>query len=489
MTDFLDDLFRIRGLKTVVIADSAAPTVVSAASAKAFVIEATGTVTAPRAMVLPHKAGAAWVVYNGTAYALTVKGPSGSGTSLEPGERVLVYSTGSSFARSGGAGAGAPDVQSYTVTADATLSHVYADADLLVLGGAAQHVSTFPISVRDGAPIVIWNQSGATQTIADQDGSAYDVVAGAAITLQRAGQQLVLTSLAPFGSNLQVLLGTGQPGNVPAAALPAPGAGTKGGVALPATAKKLALLDDGSWGAPGFYGAYASRPAAGSAGRRAVITDTSVAEWVDDSAAWRPIIGGVLGYEPPALSGFTSFNLTGTAAATQHNGSIMVVGNNDGANFYNRGWAISCSGTTAYIEACLQLQEDGAASGSGWSMGTIMMREAGTAKAYVFCFAYDHSTTTEYFEFETYSNNTTRATNVTRFMNKKHDAGKPIFARLRRDATNVYAEYSRDRQNWFSLHSASIASTFTSAPDTVGFGVVGYNFATRYEILSLKYGT
>ena len=56
------------------------------------------------------------------------------------------------------------------------------------------------------------------------------------------------------GTTSQVLLGTGAPGNVPPAALPAPSAGVAGGVALPAASTGLTYTDAGTWARAGGAG-------------------------------------------------------------------------------------------------------------------------------------------------------------------------------------------------------------------------------------------
>lgn len=65
-------------------------------------------------------------------------------------------------------------------------------------------------------------------------------------------------------------------------------------------------------GVGSLVGTYASRPAAGYAGRRFYATD-GYNEWIDDGADWRPIIGGVLGTQPIAASNFTLLQAGGAS--------------------------------------------------------------------------------------------------------------------------------------------------------------------------------
>ena len=77
-----------------------------------------------------------------------------------------------------------------------------------------------------------------------------------------------VTPITPLGSATQVILGDGSFGNVPAAALPAPAAGAKGGIALPSSPTGKFYRDDGTFqtGAAGATGATGPAGATGATG-------------------------------------------------------------------------------------------------------------------------------------------------------------------------------------------------------------------------------
>lgn len=97
---WLDTLFRFGALKSIAVADSSTPTTVSDTdAAEARVLVLTGTLTAARSVVLSHRAGADWIVLNNTTggYAVTVKGPTGTGYSVASSKIATVFSDGSKY--------------------------------------------------------------------------------------------------------------------------------------------------------------------------------------------------------------------------------------------------------------------------------------------------------------------------------------------------------------------------------------------------------
>ncbi len=83
----------------------------------------------------------------------------------------------------------------------------------------------------------------------------------------------------------------------------------------------------------GSYAAYASRPAAGTAGRVFVPSD-GLTTFVDSGSAWRPIINGsVVGTQPPAAASFTlvqSTGLTNVATLTDQTGALKLAWSGEG---------------------------------------------------------------------------------------------------------------------------------------------------------------
>jgi hypothetical protein len=70
-------------------------------------------------------------------------------------------------------------------------------------------------------------------------------------------------------------------------------------------------------------GAYASRPVAGTAGRVYMPTDGGI-QFVDNGAAWQPILDGTLGTQPPATGTFTQSHFTTGTTAADSNGAVRL---------------------------------------------------------------------------------------------------------------------------------------------------------------------
>lgn len=234
MTSWLDDLFRLRGLATIAITDSASPTVASEAAAASLVIVASGTVTAARALRLPHKAGAIWVVENATGYDLSVSGPTGAAATVAAGERTLVYSTGSAFKALSGSSSSTITAQEAAVAGPgvATLTVAQSQADYLSLTGApgedvgvAWHASA---TRTVGTRVVVRNATDSVQTLCDPAGSDFMSLGALAsaelvwITSSVLGIVSRSDTFTPAGLVSQVMLGNGAASStVPAGSLPA----------------------------------------------------------------------------------------------------------------------------------------------------------------------------------------------------------------------------------------------------------------------------
>ena len=97
-------------------------------------------------------------------------------------------------------------------------------------------------------------------------------------------------------------------------------------------------------------GAFSSMPSPATAGRIYVATDSPTTLWVDDGTEHRPLIAGAtLGYRPPIASVWTAYN-AGTATMADSSGALAIYGASDAA-ITVRGWEISYSNSTAYVEA------------------------------------------------------------------------------------------------------------------------------------------
>lgn len=225
MNSAIDQVFRGGEALSVTVVDTSAGTVVpddDAAATHVLLLE--GTTTAARRVTLPLASGWYWLVHNATANDVSIGAASGARVTLAADARRTVFCDGAGFYELdvGSGGSSTPDIQTHTVTGDATLTSTEAAADLLVLEGTpgAEYVLTFPTSTRDGALITIVNMSDSGVGILDHEANDFGVAPGGTITFQRAFAKLLLVALAPTGGDSTVLRGTGYPGTVPAAALP-----------------------------------------------------------------------------------------------------------------------------------------------------------------------------------------------------------------------------------------------------------------------------
>lgn len=248
-----------------------------------------------------------------------------------------------------------------------------------------------------------------------------------------------------------------------------------------------------STGTSNIVGTYAARGAAGAAGRLFFGSDTVVGTWLDDGAGWRPMINGIPGVETPLSATLTGFN-QGATLLTQYSGSLELQGVNDGTTATLRGYTspIGSSSFTAFVEVALAPNLDGAAAISAFSNMTLMMRESSSAKAYTWGITARQGSNTPTlvtFELSQWTNNTTRGTiNAVQYAYPT-DGNAPVFLRIRRDNTSIYADVSRDRRTWKSVANSTLASIFTSFPDQVGIGGFGFNIINRMHVLHWRSGS
>lgn len=248
--------------------------------------------------------------------------------------------------------------------------------------------------------------------------------------------------------------------------------------------------------AGGAFGTLADRPPPGQAGSVYYATDSPIPEWVDDGAAWRPRLGGVLGSEPPSLAAFnalfTVFNPGGGLAISEPApGALLITGTNDGPDNH-RGWATPIVSTTAAIEICLEDITVQAGSSGAFQLMGVGMRNAANAVAQVM-YRFRRNGGSSGFEPATsslnylkWSNNSTILTQLERQFLTPNDSGFPTFLRYRRDATNAIGEVSRDRVIWQTVLSVPL-SEFSTTPTHLIVSVFNVNMSSvRNMIKSLR---
>jgi hypothetical protein len=224
------------------------------------------------------------------------------------------------------------------------------------------------------------------------------------------------------------------------------------------------------------YDTFANRPVAGNEGRMFIPSNGNT-PWIDDGSTWRPLIGGcVVGTQPPLASGVTIFN-QGGASLTDANGALYWVGVNDGSTTTLRGFTVPISGTNAFVETAFSHVPTHSSAASTFSSFGACMRESSTSRHYIAQLTIYHTNHYTTCEVSVYTSHTARTVNVVGAVNL--EGNLPYFLRLRRDSTNLYADMSRNRQQWVQLDTRTIASVFTTAPDQGGCAGYGYNVVNR----------
>lgn len=244
-----------------------------------------------------------------------------------------------------------------------------------------------------------------------------------------------------------------------------------------------------------YRGTWAGKPSAGTAGRLGFMTDSPVGMWIDTGSAWAPmVLGQIEGTACSAAATATAFN-QGTSALVDRNGTLNISGPNDSSNSVTRGYAWSNSSSTAYIQAALQALHSQNTSttggGSGWGSAGLVMRESPTAKGYwlrvvPYATGGESSGGCWTLEYGTMSNDTTFG--VTTGTASVTLLNAPLFIRIRRDASNVYPEYSHDKTNWITLATVAASGVFTTANNQVGVACWGISRTSNFNILSMERG-
>lgn len=241
------------------------------------------------------------------------------------------------------------------------------------------------------------------------------------------------------------------------------------------------------------YAAFGSRPAAGTSGAMFFSSNSPIALWVDDGAAWHPLIQGqAVGTQPKAAASFTGLNV-GSTTLVDNNGALNYSMPSGGGTTTLRGYVESLSSATAHVEAVLSPRSPNIAAGSTLVPFGICMRESSTGKMLTFMIEYDPANTvanfgTWFLERSLWSNNTTITSSADYdFINPN----APLFLRIRRSGSNMLCETSADNVNWNTVNSVATTTAFTTAPDQVGIVGVSWNNVetNNFDVLHYNSGT
>lgn len=103
---WLKNMLLRRGRATIAVADVVTATPMPARDAGALLLVLTGALTTPRTVTLPRVEGADWIVKNATTggFSVTVKGPTGTGPSIEANAVAHITDNGTDFETVGAAG-------------------------------------------------------------------------------------------------------------------------------------------------------------------------------------------------------------------------------------------------------------------------------------------------------------------------------------------------------------------------------------------------
>lgn len=214
-------------------------------------------------------------------------------------------------------------------------------------------------------------------------------------------------------------------------------------------------------GAGASIGLYAARPAAGTSGRIYIATDSACAQWVDDGAAWRPIVGPTptLGVAPPAASGFTKLGGGASETISDDAGSLLVASNTAPVVFYKD---IVTSG--AYSMTIAFQTHWHTALGVGleplFGLAPVESSSGKIARWAIYCDTLGNFT----LQYQPHNNPSTPASgpsySQTAF-NKSGVAAGPIWLRVMETGGTRYFQYSMNGRVWVTAYTEPVGTFCT----------------------------
>lgn len=230
------------------------------------------------------------------------------------------------------------------------------------------------------------------------------------------------------------------------------------------------------------FGHFGALPAAGHSGNTFTADDSPTALWVDDGAAWRPIISGSsVGKRPPLASAFTALSYS-AQTLTDINGALEYYTPDAGASLIFRDWSIALSDATAFVEATINSPPQVA---TVTAVG-IHMAESSTGKMFTLGILPGFNLQPQVLLCSSAFTRSSYASiayidNIARHL--------PVFYRILRSGTNMLITASVNRVNWSTLYTIATTSVFTTAPNYIGIWGNGQNGIARCTITHFDYGS
>lgn len=232
----------------------------------------------------------------------------------------------------------------------------------------------------------------------------------------------------------------------------------------------------GAAGSSTGVGAYASRPAAGTAGAQYFSTD-GTRQFVDDGTNWRPNINGCLGTQPATVSNWTWVNQS-TATATDVGGAIHLASasnNVDSWRMLVRSLSPANSYTLlAHIRPLLYA--------ANYATASIVLRESSSGKLVTFGLVRNTAGTPDL--------QVTKWTNATTWVASYIDLtltpmiSDGVWLRVVDDGANRVCSWSFDGKNFMQAHT--VGRTDFCTPDQYGVGVNPLNGAAGLTLDSIS---
>lgn len=222
-------------------------------------------------------------------------------------------------------------------------------------------------------------------------------------------------------------------------------------------------------------GAFASRPAAGTAGRRYVCTDIGN-EYRDNGTTWDMVRGGALTiFTPPPSSGWTALN--SGSISTGLDSRIHSLAATSGDNI--KGEYRTLSPTSNYTAT---FYFDWSTPGINQGGTGILLRNSGGNNIIIFGAFFESGLGNWTLRAVKWSSVTTYSADykvnaVTLLSN-----GLPNWLRIRDDATTRFFEYSYNAADWVTFHSVGRTDFIT--PDQIGWCTNANNTGGAYTAIT-----